>query len=523
MIGVILAGGKATRLGPLTAQLNKSLVTIGQKPMLIRQVEQLRDAGCVRVLVVVSPGSLEQVESVIERAGLRSTICIVQNKPLGPVNAITRAVGPSPLLRDQDPVIVMAADTLIDGDDLPSGASCDTFVVAPAPSSRQWCVLRDGVWYDEDAPVGSTVSIGVEYFDSAAALWGACLEVGDADGMAPLLNKFPDAATMNVGSWQDVGDVPALVQSQKQKFTSRSFNTVHLTDQGLVMKRGHGEGFDAETEAIREPRGASAGLYPRFAAAGDDWYLMEHIDLPSLAELWLYWPSVPSMWAYITGHLMHVMDEVHWGEHDHDEKVHVIRKRGLHMWHDKIGERYEQPGNVRPWLTSSPLVVNGQEVLGGRPLIKRMLELGAEFRNSSEEWWGNIHGDLNFTNVMWSLRTSNFKLLDPRGEWGGPGGMGDIRYDLGKMAFSPEYSAIAHGLFQTWRTSEGWRLDIWPQREVETAALQAVLLGARWTLPLTVWTYLRAYMFLGSAPLHDPPESDALYLAGALELSRLAA
>src|SRR5690606_27112347 len=62
---IILAGGKATRLGPLTATMNKALVTVGQQPMIIQQILGM---DIDDVTVVVSPGSRDQVVAMCTQA-----------------------------------------------------------------------------------------------------------------------------------------------------------------------------------------------------------------------------------------------------------------------------------------------------------------------------------------------------------------------------------------------------------------------------------------------------------------------
>lgn len=55
MKGVILAGGKATRLYPLTLVTNKHLLPIYNKPVIYYAVEKLVEAGVDRIMIVTAP------------------------------------------------------------------------------------------------------------------------------------------------------------------------------------------------------------------------------------------------------------------------------------------------------------------------------------------------------------------------------------------------------------------------------------------------------------------------------------
>lgn len=55
MKGVILAGGTGTRLHPLTVSVNKHLLPVGEKPMIMHCVDRLTDAGITEILIVTNP------------------------------------------------------------------------------------------------------------------------------------------------------------------------------------------------------------------------------------------------------------------------------------------------------------------------------------------------------------------------------------------------------------------------------------------------------------------------------------
>jgi glucose-1-phosphate thymidylyltransferase len=57
MKGVILAGGKGTRLSPLTDYINKHLLPVGRYPMIYYPIEKLKQAGITDILLVISDQS----------------------------------------------------------------------------------------------------------------------------------------------------------------------------------------------------------------------------------------------------------------------------------------------------------------------------------------------------------------------------------------------------------------------------------------------------------------------------------
>lgn len=54
MKGIVLAGGKGTRLLPLTKVINKHLLPVGREPMIYNPIRKLAEAGIKEILIVTS-------------------------------------------------------------------------------------------------------------------------------------------------------------------------------------------------------------------------------------------------------------------------------------------------------------------------------------------------------------------------------------------------------------------------------------------------------------------------------------
>ena len=63
--GIILAGGKGTRMSPLTKAVNKQLLPIYDKPLIFYPLSILMLAKIKDVLIIVNKGQLEQFKKVI--------------------------------------------------------------------------------------------------------------------------------------------------------------------------------------------------------------------------------------------------------------------------------------------------------------------------------------------------------------------------------------------------------------------------------------------------------------------------
>ncbi|MEV1169986.1 glucose-1-phosphate thymidylyltransferase [Nonomuraea sp. NPDC049784] len=113
MKALVLAGGKGTRLRPLTHTSAKQLVPIANKPVLYYGLEAIRDAGITEVGIIVGDTAREVREAVGDgsRFGLEVTY-IPQEEPLGLAHCVLIA---GDFLGDEPFVMYLGDNFLVNG------------------------------------------------------------------------------------------------------------------------------------------------------------------------------------------------------------------------------------------------------------------------------------------------------------------------------------------------------------------------------------------------------------------------
>ena len=461
---IVLMGGRATRLAPLSYTLPKGLLPINQKPVIFNMLADYVKQGLEDIVFVVSPGNEQVVRSFVEKSfeNLRVRY-VVQEKPRGPLHAFQLC---EPLI--QKPTLLLLGDTYCETD-LDYSFDFLGYKTIDDRSHSRWCLIKTDseerileiIDKPNYTPETNKVLIGLYNFRDPDLL-KRCLKQNyplhrgelQLSSMIAEYAKQREMRGVPINAWLDTGTLKDYNNTLAKTVSGRNFNHFRLDEFGVLTKRSAGRKLAAEIAWLKEMQKTDlCFLTPRVLESGEEngeyFYRVEYLSADTLAEYFNYYDISEENWAYIFEKLLKTASLM-WEKKAPAGSPDIA---GLcdYMYREKTLERIAG-WNRKDILEKESIVANGHRLLGFYPVFERLKDKIARLCETAEKFYSVIHGDLCFANTIYFPQTNTFKFLDPRGNFGTDMLYGDNRYDVAKLRHN------YHGLYD-YITQDMFRLD----------------------------------------------------------------
>jgi hypothetical protein len=427
----------------------------------------------------------------------------------------------------EQPVRILHGDTLITG--LPCGL--DVVGVATSEEGYSWAEVRsDGdrilglQTFEAGLPVSHTQPVACGYFafSHSSALVRAIVRArGSFVEGIEAYGREHTLRAVNIPNWLDFGHLQTLFRSRRMLASARAFNTLRIDGRTVRKLSAETEKMVAEASWFASVPPALRVYTARLIDSGEEngtaFYETEYEHLPTLSELFVFGTLGHATWLGVL-RSCHEFLVTCASTHGPESASSSLRQLAT----VKTAER------LRRFSDETGFDIERMLRYDGHPMPS-LMQIADDLENcidlSGIRRQTVMHGDLCFSNILYSSRVQRIKVIDPRGyvEAGENSIFGDNRYDLAKMAHSivGRYDQIIAGRYEMPADDNGrfsinfetaphhvWLEDAWSEFEVG-----GVTGGSAEIRALTVG------LFLSMLPLHaDRPDRQRAFIANALRL-----
>lgn len=458
---IILMAGKGTRLYPLTLGFPKCLLSIKQKPAIYNMLIPLIKKGLQDITIVVNIENKSLLQDFFENTFKNLKIKInyvVQDSADGPGSALS--------LTNKfitKPTLLLLGDTLCN---YPINYDNSWIGVQEVQEEEKckYCMLdcdnQNNIIKIIDKPKEKLktnyAAVGIYFFKNYKLLKKILTEkIEKLHGEYQLSSFFElyikqeNIKIEKIDNWEDIGTLEGYMQTNRNNFNCRNFNSLYLDDLGVIHKRSIYEKITSEMSWFKEIENTDfEKITPKFYENNkfDSEYGIEYYDYLTLSEYMTFYPlsdySKKNIFNSVLTKLLKVYEKnkiVSLEFNDLFKKILVDKTRKRIM----LWERKD--------LINKDLVkINDKNYIGLFQCLNRLFPCIEKICNDSINYVTIIHGDIAFSNILFSPRSLNFKLIDARGNFGIDTIYGDYRYDLAKLrhCYHGRYDDIINDLFE---------------------------------------------------------------------------
>lgn len=512
----ILAAGTGSRMRPLTESINKSLLPVGDEPVLSRIIKKFDP----KIEIVIAVGYLaDSINDYLACAHSNRKIVLVEvdkfiGKGSGPGYSLMKCM---PYL--QCPFIFFASDTLV-LEAIPE-PSFNWMGIAPVPSTNEYCSVKitdDLIEKLEDKVEtdNKNAFIGLAGVKNFSTFFNGLREnIKTIKGEHQVSNGFDALIGVQLKpimfSWHDTGNMQGYMNANRSFSRLNAVFDFSKTDEYIYFVE------DRVIKYFRDPSIAKnrylrslslAGLCPVIDKVQGSFYsykkiegsvLYDVVDRRMARDLFV-WLS-EKLWIR---KVLPFEDVANFQQlcHDFYYKKTMLR---LGRYHDKYGTPHDEKGAIINGIYVNPLQnllkkIDWQYICNGIP--------------------AGFHGDLQFDNIL-IKDTGSFTLLDWRQDFAGLIEYGDLYYDLAKLygGLLTSYKQIKRGQFKYLKLPDGsHEVGISMPSELRDAKEEFEDFVSENNLDLIKIKTITGLIYLNMSPMHHEPFNHFIYFFGHLVL-----
>lgn len=505
----IPCAGTGSRLGELTRFLNKSLVSIANRPTLSHLIERFP----LDVEFVIALGHKGHL--VREYLGLAYPERIFHFATVAPFEGPGSGLGLSLLAcREhlQQPFVFMSCDTLTD-EAIPAPnenwigfAEADDIrayrtVALKGDGVADICEKGDGVPATHKPYIGLAGIKDFDTFWSAMEQGGAAaIETGEAHGLRQLLEQGIKARRF---IWYDTGNPPALAAAREHFREPDEPNILDKANEAIwfvgdaVIKFSDDKKFIANRiKRVAELQ----GYVPQITGVGENMYRYDKVKGRVLSEV----VTLPRF------HQLLEFSQGFWAAKQLSaEQQGAFENNCLRFYRDKTLERVEL-------FYRTCGKADGTEAINGvaMPTLSSLLQ-SVDWNWLAQGLAGRFHGDFHFENII-VTEQERFVFLDWRQDFGGDLSIGDVYYDLAKILHGLiiNHELVNLDLYHTDWQAEQITFDVHRRQSLVDCERYFEVWLANNGYDVRKVRVLTALIYLNIAPLHHHPYTLLLYSLG---------
>lgn len=524
----IPCAGKGTRMGEQTEYLNKTLLSVGNKPVISHIVENFEDDIEIVIALGYKGDYIKQFLNLAYPEKIFTFVEIENYEGDGSGLGHTLLCCKEHL---QCSFIFMSNDTLIK-DEIPTPKK-----MASLGNWMGYSLIPGGSKYRTVSlnKFGEVVSLNEKMVSSGDYSYVGICGIHDHDDFWKIMEAFEDKGSIEIGEsfaiskmleyipfkaikfqWYDAGNVDSFTEAKKEFKKPDDPNILEKPKESIWFVKDRVIKFHIDENFIKDRIDRSKDLYPYVPQVIDNtsnMYSYKYIE----GKVMSYSTSIEAF-GFFLDWMYDFWERKELGENE----LNNFRSLCFDFYYKKtvsrINEYFERFNNK----DSEREIINGVSI----PSIEEMLD-DIDWNWISDGVPVKFHGDLHFENIVVASCTIEnqlpFSLLDWRQNFAGFKDYGDVYYDLAKLMHGLiiSHGIISDNLYSYERKMNSIRFDFLRKNmNIECENLFESYIED-WGFDLKKVKVLAALIFLNIAGLHHYPYCHLLFYLGKMMLFNL--